>query len=83
MKGYKVYLWKRSENTEFGPKHKKFFTEKLIAWRKEIVKSNNESIVSNLRHYEQLQLTIHEVNSIINGMKNMSIYQIKIISQHD
>jgi len=26
-------------------KHKKFFTEKLIAWRKEIVKSNNESIV--------------------------------------
>ena len=30
-------------------KHKKFFTEKLIAWRKEIVKSNNESVVlSNL-----------------------------------
>ncbi len=30
-------------------KHKKFFTEKLITWRKEIVKSNNESVVlSNL-----------------------------------
>ena len=28
-------------------KHKKFFTEKLIAWRKEIVKSNNESVVLN------------------------------------
>ena len=30
-------------------KHKKYFTERLIAWRKEIVKSNNESVVlSNL-----------------------------------
>ena len=30
-------------------KHKIFFTAKLIAWRKEIVKSNNESVVlSNL-----------------------------------
>ena len=28
-------------------KHKKFFAEKLIAWRKEIVKSNNESVVLN------------------------------------
>ena len=28
-------------------KHKKFFAEKLIAWRKEIVKSNNESVVHN------------------------------------
>ena len=28
-------------------KHKKFFTERLIAWRKEIVKSNNESVVLN------------------------------------
>ena len=32
--------------------------------------SENDSIVSNLRHYEQLQLTLHEINSIINGMKN-------------
>jgi|TARA_B100001540_G_scaffold148617_1_gene131859 DnaK suppressor protein len=30
-------------------KHKKYFTEKLISWRKEIIKSNNESaIVNNL-----------------------------------
>ena len=30
-------------------KHKKFFAQKLIDWRKEIVKSNNESVVlSNL-----------------------------------
>tara|TARA_B100000214_G_C23484306_1_gene408604 strand:- start:167 stop:535 length:369 start_codon:yes stop_codon:yes gene_type:complete len=28
-------------------KHKKFFTERLIAWRKEIVKSNNENMVLN------------------------------------
>ena len=28
-------------------KHKNFFTERLIAWRKEIVKSNNENIVLN------------------------------------
>ena len=28
-------------------KHKKFFAEKLIAWRKEIVKSNNESVLLN------------------------------------
>tara|TARA_B100001564_G_scaffold125604_1_gene104855 strand:- start:297 stop:716 length:420 start_codon:yes stop_codon:yes gene_type:complete len=30
-------------------KHKKYFIEKLISWRKEIIKSNNESIIlSNL-----------------------------------
>ena len=28
-------------------KHKNFFAAKLIAWRKEIVKSNNESVVLN------------------------------------
>ena len=28
-------------------KHKKYFTKKLISWRKEIVKSNNDSIVLN------------------------------------
>ncbi|MDG1719276.1 MAG: tRNA uridine-5-carboxymethylaminomethyl(34) synthesis GTPase MnmE [Flavobacteriales bacterium] len=32
--------------------------------------SESDSIVSNLRHYEQLQLTLHEINSIINGMGN-------------
>ena len=30
-------------------KHKKYFTNKLIMWRKEIIKSNNESVIlSNL-----------------------------------
>ena len=28
-------------------KHKKYFTEKLNSWRKEIVKSNNESVLLN------------------------------------
>jgi DnaK suppressor protein len=28
-------------------KHKKYFTRKLISWRKEIVKSNNDNIVLN------------------------------------
>ena len=28
-------------------KHKKYFTKKLISWRKEIVKSNNHNVVLN------------------------------------
>ena len=28
-------------------KHKKFFSERLLSWRKEIVKSNNENVVLN------------------------------------
>ena len=28
-------------------KHKKYFSEKLMTWRKEIVKSNNENVVLN------------------------------------
>ena len=28
-------------------KHKKYFTERLVSWRKEIVKSNNENLVLN------------------------------------
>ncbi len=28
-------------------KHKKYFTEKLTNWRKEIVKSNNENVILN------------------------------------
>ena len=31
--------------------------------------SDNESIVTNLRHFEELQLTLHEIQSIINGME--------------
>ena len=30
--------------------------------------SNNETIVTNLRHYEELQLTLHEINTIIEGL---------------
>ena len=32
--------------------------------------SENDSIVSNLRHYEQLQLTLHEIESIIQGLES-------------
>ena len=28
-------------------KHKKYFSERLVSWRKEIVKSNNENLVLN------------------------------------
>ena len=31
-------------------KHKKYFTRKLISWRKEIIKSNNDNIVLNNLH---------------------------------
>ena len=31
--------------------------------------SDNESIVTNLRHFEELQLTLHEIESVINGME--------------
>jgi tRNA modification GTPase len=32
--------------------------------------SNNETIVTNLRHYEELQLTLHEINTIIEGINS-------------
>jgi len=32
--------------------------------------SNNSTIVTNLRHYEELQLTLHEINTIIEGLRN-------------
>ena len=31
--------------------------------------SNHETIVTNLRHYEELKLTLKEINSILNGLK--------------
>ena len=31
---------------------------------------NNATIVTNLRHYEELQLTLHEINTIIEGLRN-------------
>ncbi len=32
--------------------------------------SNNETIVTNLRHYEELQLTLNEINIVIEGINN-------------
>ena len=31
--------------------------------------SNNDIIITNLRHYEELQLTLHEIKAIINGIE--------------
>jgi tRNA modification GTPase len=31
--------------------------------------SNNETIVTNLRHYDELQLTLHEINTIIDELQ--------------
>ena len=30
--------------------------------------SNNDTIVTNLRHYEKLQLTLNEINAITEGL---------------
>jgi len=30
--------------------------------------SNNDTIVTNLRHYEKLQLTLNEINAITKGL---------------
>jgi len=32
--------------------------------------SNNDTIVTNLRHYEELQLTLNEINIVIEGINN-------------
>ena len=32
--------------------------------------SNNDTIVTNLRHYDELQLTLHEINTIIEGLNS-------------
>ena len=31
--------------------------------------TNNETLVTNLRHYDELQLTLHEINTVISGIK--------------
>jgi len=31
--------------------------------------SNNETVISNIRHYDELQLTLYEVNLILNGIQ--------------
>ena len=43
--------------------------EKLIKFVNTTSISDNESIVTNLRHFEELQLTLHEIESVIKGMK--------------
>ena len=42
--------------------------ERLLTFVNTQELSNNETIVTNLRHYEELQLTLHEINTIINGL---------------
>ena len=32
--------------------------------------SNNETIVTNLRHFDELQLTLHEIETIISGVNS-------------
>ena len=42
--------------------------EKLLEFTNSSDISKNSSIVTNLRHYQELQLTLNEVENIINGM---------------
>lgn len=44
--------------------------ERLLTFVNTEQLSNNETIVTNLRHYAELQLTLHEINSIINGLNS-------------
>ena len=43
---------------------------KLLNFIKTEKISDNDIIVSNLRHYEQLQLTLHEIKSITDGLES-------------
>jgi tRNA modification GTPase len=42
--------------------------ERLLTFVNIAQLSNNETIVTNLRHYEELQLTINEINAITEGL---------------
>ena len=42
--------------------------ERLLSYVNTKELSNNETIVTNLRHYEELQLTLHEINAIITAL---------------
>ena len=44
--------------------------ERLIKFVNTTSISDNESIVTNLRHFEELQLTLEEIESVINGMED-------------
>ena len=42
--------------------------ERLLTYVNAAQLSNNETIVTNLRHYEELQLTLNEINTITKGL---------------
>ena len=44
--------------------------ERLLTFVNTAQLSNNETIVTNLRHYDELQLTLHEINTIIEGLNS-------------
>jgi tRNA modification GTPase len=44
--------------------------DSLLDFIKSYQINDNESIVTNLRHFEQLSLTLHEINTIIEGLEN-------------
>ncbi len=44
--------------------------DKLLAFVNTEELSNNETIVTNLRHFDELQLTLHEIETIITGVNN-------------
>tara|TARA_B100001250_G_scaffold400899_1_gene412076 strand:+ start:482 stop:1840 length:1359 start_codon:yes stop_codon:yes gene_type:complete len=44
--------------------------EKLLSFVNTEEISNNETIVTNLRHYDELQHTLHEINTITQGIKD-------------
>jgi len=44
--------------------------DKLLAFVNTEQLSNNETIVTNLRHFDELQLTLHEIETIISGVNN-------------
>ena len=44
--------------------------DKLLAFVNTEQLSNNETIVTNLRHFDELQLTLHEIETIISGVNS-------------
>ena len=67
-------------------KHKKFFTEKLLEWRKEIIKSNNESAaLSNLDDNSSSADIVDQASSYTDKTVEMKAInrQIKLISKID
>ena len=44
--------------------------EKLLQFIDTKQIANTDTIVTNLRHYDELQLTLHEINTIIKGLNS-------------